>query len=386
MLKPKIRKISLFDSKGYGNEPSWKDVASLSDAEYTSKTMRAINWYYQLYSRKEGHEWFVAWYSNHFPKRKRDIQYINAAKTDKITNLLCALYPMEQQGWVARYNVMKHVVNHVKEVIENGKARKSSVESHVEETDVIPTVSVQDRIREQAINMSEELDYIIDSFIQNPDDFDPKNVKVISMLRGCGTKAVHARFIKTFFNRGHQELLALSSGSADDQLKEAYRHHPRRNIKKLIDFYESIMSSCTQLIGEAKVLRKPRIKKIKPVDDLVKKVKCKLIDNTLGIVGVTPVNLIGAHTAIIFNSKTRKIGVYYSGSIAGLTVKGVSIDNFSQKSLQKTLRNPGEQLKIIKDLNTQKKFDNWINKEITTMATPLTGRMSEDILILKVYK
>lgn len=386
MLKPKIRKISLFDSKGYGNEPSWKDVTSLSDSEYISKTMRAINWYYQLYSRKEGHEWFVAWYANHFPKRKGDIQYINAAKTDKISNLLCALYPMEQQGWVARYSVLKHVVNHLKEVIESGKAKKASVEYNIEDAESVPTLSIQDRIREQSISMSEELDYIIDSFIENPDDFDPKAVKVISLLRGSGSKAVHARFIKSFFKRGHEELLELASGNADEQLKEAYRHHPRKNIKKLTEFYDSIMNSCNQLVGEAKVLRKPRVKKIKPADDLVKKVKYKLIDNDLGIVGITPVNLIGAQTAVVFNSKTRKIGVYYSGSIAGLTVKGASIDNFSEKSIQRTLRKPEEQLKVIKDLNTQRKLENWFNKDITTMATPVTGRLGEDILILKVYK
>lgn len=390
LLKPKIRKINQFESKGYGDEPTWKEVESLPYQEYIQKTMRAVNWYYQFYSRKEGQEWLVAWYTNHFPKRKDDVKFISAARTDQISNLLCALYPLEQKGWVARYSVMKHVVKHLAAVIENGRERKgvtiSSDETETTESESESSVNVQKRIREHAARISEDLDIAIDSFIESPEEFDSKAFKIVNMLRGSGAKAAHARYIKGFFNRGHAELLELTSGNADDQLKESYKHLPRKNVKKLLEFYDSIMSSCDQIIGEAKILRKPRVKKVKPADDLVKNLKFKITDDDLGIASIPAVQLIGAQLAIVYNSRTRKLGMYIASSSTGLTVKGPIIDNFSDKSVQKTLRKPAEQIKALKDINTSRRFTTWFTQEVATTDTVLAGRMNEDTLILRVFK
>ena len=233
--------------------------------------------------------------------------------------------------------------------------------------------------------MSEELDAAIDNFIMDPDAFDPKAFKVISLLRGKGVKAAQARYIKSFFAFGHNELKELASGKADDQLREAYSHHPRKNIKKLIEFYESIIAACDQIAQEAKVLKKPRAKKAVPADKLVAKLKFKTIDDKLGVVSVPAAGLIGAQAAVVYNTKTRKIGIYISKTSAGLSVKGTSITDFTDKSFQKTLRKPAEQLKEFKDQNTQKRVNDWFTK-IKSVETVMNGRMNMDIMILKVFK
>ena len=181
-------------------------------------------------------------------------------------------------------------------------------------------------------------------------------------------------------------MLELASGEADEQLREAYRHNSRKNVKKLIDFYESISAACDQIIAEAKVLKKVRTKKVKPAEELVKKVKFRLTDDKLGITSVPPAQLIGAQNAVVFNTKTRKIGYYISTSSAGLTVKGTSLINFTEKSSQKTLRKPEVQLKEFKEQNTQKRVENWFTKNVKTTETVLNGRLNEDIVILKVFK
>ena len=181
------------------------------------------------------------------------------------------------------------------------------------------------------------------------------------------------------------ELLELSSGNADEQLREAYSHNSRKNIKKLIEFYQAIASACDQLAQEAKILKKPRAKKIKPAEDLVKKVKFKQIDDKLGIVSVPPAGLIGAQGAVIYNTKSRKMGVYIAKSSAGLGVKGTSITDFTEKSFQKTLRKPEVQLKEFKEQNTQKRVETWFTK-IKTTETVMNGRLNEDIVLLKIFK
>ena len=132
-------------------------------------------------------------------------------------------------------------------------------------------------------------------------------------------------------------------------------------------------------------MKKPRAKKIVPADKLVAKVKFKTVDDKLGIVSVPVVGLIGAQSAVVFNTKTRKLGIYVAKTSAGLSVKGTTITDFTEKSMQKTLRKPAEQIKEFKEQNTQRRVDTWFGK-IKAMETVMNGRLSEDIVLLKVYK
>lgn len=250
----------------------------------------------------------------------------------------------------------------------------------------VPAASIQDRVREQAGQMGEEIDAAIDSFITDPEAFNPKEFKMVNLLRGKGAKPAHSRVIKSFYKKDHDELLELASGKGDDQLREAYRHHPRKNIRKLIEFYDSIMAACDQIAAEAKVLKKPRAKKVKPAEELVKSLKFCLTDAALGITSVPPSQIIGAQAVVVYNSTTRKLGYYIAKSAEGLSVKGTTLLNFTEKSLQKTLRKPVDQIKEFKDQNTLRKFENWFNKSITTVETALSGRCNEDTVILKVFK
>lgn len=256
----------------------------------------------------------------------------------------------------------------------------------VVKTGINPIITIQDRIREQAGAMCEEIDSAIDNFIMDPEGFDPKQYNLVKLLRGKGAKAAQGRYIKSFYEFGHNELLDLSSGKADEQLREAYRHLPRKQVKKLIDFYQFIMDACDQIAAEAKVNKKPRAKKTKPAEDIVKKLKFRTSDDKLGIVSVPPAQIVKAQSVLVYNIKNRKIGLYVSLNSEGLGVKGTSLTNFTDKSIQKTLRKPLEQLKELKDQNTQKRVETWFAKSIKTTETKLNGRLNEDTVILRVYK
>jgi hypothetical protein len=278
--------------------------------------------------------------------------------------------------------------NEIEKVLKDGADDREDDEDTPKKVEkvVVYVPNIQERLRESAGEMSEELDYAIDSFITDPEAFDPKAFKIVNLLRGKGAKAAHARYIKGFFKFGHDELQELASGQADDQLREAYKHLPRKHVKKLIEFYELIMSGCDQIAAEAKVMKKPRAKKVKPAEQVVAKLKFCVKDDKLGIVSVPPAQIVGAQGVVIFNVKTRKIGYYVSKTSAGLGVKGTSLLEFTDKSFQKTLRKPPEQLKEFKEQNTQKRFETWFDKSVKTTETQLNGRFNEDTVILKVFK
>ena len=86
----------------------------------------------------------------------------------------------------------------------------------------VPTI--QERLREAAGQMTDELEEAIDAYITDPDVFDPKAFKVASLLRSKGVKPAHARLIKTFYERTVAEYEELQSKDCEEQLAEGYIH------------------------------------------------------------------------------------------------------------------------------------------------------------------
>jgi DNA-directed RNA polymerase beta' subunit len=372
--------------------PKWDGAESWDGEQFTSYFRDALKYYRLESSGKELKPKVIDWMGRN-GYNKNDIQSFKQTADSRcgltmgaIAACLIKGMPESHPGFNKGRNSADWLRKEISDVTSQGKNDEVAEEK---ETKVIKTpaqvYNIQDRIREQAGQMTEEIDVAIDNWIIDAEAFDPKAFKMVSLLRGKGAKAAQARYIKSFYQRSMDELHELASGNADEQLREGYKHQPRKNVKKLIDFYESIMAACEQITQEAKVLKKPRAKKAKPAEELVKKLKFKAIDDKLGVVSVPAAGLIGAQGAVVYNSKTRKIGVYISKTSAGLNVKGTSIIDFTEKSFQKTLRKPDIQLKEFKEQNTQKRIETWFQK-IKATETMLNGRMNADIMILKVFK
>jgi len=393
-LATKLQKasIAIRQNKGRDYSPKWDDVESLSADEFSKKFRQAMDWYRLECTEKTLKPKVIDWMGRN-GYDKNTIQSFKKTKDNRCSQTVGAIasclikgMPAQRAGFNNDRNTEEWLRNEITKIIAEGK---NDIDEDAEVNTVVNVVtyvpSIQDRLRDAAGKMSEELDYAIDTWITNPEEFDPKAFKIVSLLRGHGAKAAHARFIKSYFQSGHEELLELASGTADEQLREAYSKNSRKNIKKLIDFYESIMAACEQIAAEQKVLKKPRAKKVKPAEELVKKIKFKVSDDKIGISSVSPTGLIGAQAAVVYNTKTRKIGVYISKTSAGLNVKGASIVEFTEKSFQKTLRKPDVQIKEFKEQNTQKRVETWFSK-IKATETLLNGRMNEEIMLLKVFK
>ena len=393
VTKLKKASIAIRQNKGRDMSPKWDGADEWTGDQFTGHFRKSMEWYRLESSVKELKPKLVEWMHSAGYARE-DINAIRKTKDKYFSGTVvgvaaCLVKGMPEihagfnQGrdtgaWLRAEieKVMKEGANDLDEDDDAPKVEKVAA----------PVVNIQDRIREQAGQMSEELDYAIDSWIMDPENFDPKAFKIVSLLRGKGAKAAQARYIKGFFKRGHEELLELASGEADEQLREAYKHNSRKNVKKLIEFYESIMSACEQIAAEAKVMKKPRAKKVKPAEQVVAKLKFLIKDDKLGIVSAPPAQIVGAQGVAVYNVKTRKIGYYISSNSEGLGVKGTSLLNFTDKSFQKTLRKPPEQLKEFKEQNTQKRFETWFSKSVKTTETVLNGRFNEDTVILKVFK
>lgn len=373
--------------------PSWDGAETWTGEQFTINFRKAMDFYRLESSGKELKPKVIDWMGrNGYDKStianfKKTKDWRCSVTMGSIAACLVKGMPSTHSGFNSGKDTATWLGLEIAKVIDDGKYDvEVEPEDKTAPKAVVPVPNIQDRLRETAGEMCEELDYAIDSWATSPDEFDPKAFKIVNLLRGKGAKAAHVRYIKSFFTFGQSELLELASGAADEQLREAYKHMSRKNVKKMIEFYESIMAACDQIAAEQKVLKKPRAKKVKPAEQLVAKLKFCIKDDKLGIVSTPPAQIIGAQGVAVYNVKTRKIGYYVSKTSQGLGVKGTSLTDFTDKSTQKTLRKPPEQIKEFKEQNTQKRFETWFAKSVKTTETQLNGRFNEDTVILKVFK
>jgi uncharacterized protein (DUF433 family) len=278
-------------------------------------------------------------------------------------------------------NTAQWLGSEIAKIIKQG-ADDAEPEEILEEKPQGPVVSIQDRLREAAARMTEEIEEALESFIINPEDFDPKAFKVLNLLKGKQAKAAHARIIRSFYQSGFTEVSEALEGKCE-QLKEGYSHLSKKQIRKLVDFYSEIVTACDMLAQEAKINKKPRVKKSVPAEKLVAKMKYAKTNEPLKLVSISPTDIVGAKELWIFNVKTRKLGKYVAAEYQELSVKGTSIINFDENnSVQKTLRKPEEQLKEFKSAGkvALRKF----LEDIKAVDIKLNGRTNEDTVLLKI--
>jgi hypothetical protein len=395
MIEVKTRKIAARESASASakrdRSPKWEGAEEWTGAEFGRRYREAMSYYNLEHTGRELKSKVIDWMGRNDYNRDQ----IQAFKDTKdwrcsvvmggIASCLLRGMPESRPDFNGGRNTAEWLRNAIATAVEEGKEDEVPVVEVKKTMTAVPEPTIQDKIRDQAVKLSEDIDYAIDSWIVDSEGFDPKAYKILSMLRGRGCKAQQARYIKSFFQRGHDELMELASGNADEQLREAYSRHARKNVRKLIEFYQIVLTACDQIAAEAKVIKKPRARKVKPAEDLAKRVKFKVSDDKLGITSVPPAQLVRAQAAVVYNTKTRKLGLYHAANSEGFGIKGTTIINFTEKSFQKTLRKPAVELKEFKEQNTQKRVETWFGK-IKTTETVLTGRLNEDVVILKVFK
>ena len=370
------------------HSPVWTGIDAMNSDQYMRHFHSAMSYYRLEFSGKDLKPAVIKWMTS-VGCTKEDIAAFKKTKDGRCNVTMGAIASCLLRGMPAlrpEFNQGRDTAawlrKEITDVIEQGK-HDIDEEAKAEVKATVPQVSIQDRVREVAGKMVEEIEDALEGFQTDPETFDPKAFKMLNLLKGKDVKAAHARVIKGFYTRDLEELLELASGNADEQLKEGYSHRSKKQIKNLLTFYQEIMSACDMLAQEAKVNRKPRKAKAVPKDKLVAKLKYMKSNEPLKLVSINPTDIIGAKELWIFNTKTRKLGRYVADEYKDLAVKGTTITGFNATaSVCKTLRKPEEKLKEFKAAGKVqlRKFLDTINATDTMM----NGRINEDTILLRV--
>ena len=371
--------------------PGWDGHESWSEAEFLKRFHVATEYYRLEYSGKDLKPAVIKWMQT-VGCTSEDIKAFKKTKDGRcnvtmgaIASCLLRGMPAVRADFNKGRDTAAWLRSEIVNVIEAGKNDIDEEDAKAIEAakPAVAQPSIQDRLRETSYKMTEEIEDAIEGFQVDPEAFEPKAFKMLNLLKGKEVKAAHARIIKNLYTRDLEELLELASGKADEQLKEAYSHRTKRQILKLIAFYQEIMSACDMLAQEAKVNRKPRKTKAVSKDKITAKLKYMKSNEPLKLVSINPTDIIGAKELWIYNTKSRKLGRYVADEYKDLGVKGTTITGFSETlSVCKTLRKPEEKLKEFKAAGKVqlRKFLDTINATDTRM----NGRINEEIVLLKV--
>ena len=156
--------------------------------------------------------------------------------------------------------------------------------------------------------------------------------------------------------------------------------------------YSSLLRLAETYFQNAKTVRKSRrprksrVGKAARLAKVAEKVSFNRQDTKLKLVSVDPAQIIGSRGVLVYNTKTRKIGVYYAKDSEGLQIRGTTIHNYDEeKSTHKTLRNPEKQIEGFRD-KTVKRCEIILRDYIKAVAKGMNGRLNENTIIMKTWK
>lgn len=369
--------------------PKWDAIDSMSADQYAKHWRLAMEWYRLESSGKVLKPKVINWMSG-AGYSKAEIAAFKKSKDNRCGTTMGAIAACLLKGMPAvraDWNDGRDTTVWLKESI--AKVLVESKDDIDEEALVVDTEkpavyvpSIQERLRESALAMTTEIEDAIELFHEDPEAFDPKAFKMLNLLKAKGAKAAHTRIIKNCYERDLEELTEAAT-TKDEQLKEGYSHLTKSQLKKITVFYQEIVSACDMLGQEAKINRKPRAKKVVSTDKIVAKLKYQKTNEQLKLVSINPADIVGAKELWVYNIKSRKLGRYVAEEYKDLSVKGTSITGYNENlSVQKTLRKPEDQLKEFKAAGkvALRKFLD----DIKAVDIKLNGRISEDIILLKV--
>ena len=373
-------------------EPDWKQFRGITDPEQQEKAFRSVDYFvHSEISTKDAVAKYRKWVKEASGWDKEEIKIILKNPDWRFSSSAKYAWCWDKLGYMPErfaefYTSRKEgLLQTGKEVVEEQLEKKKEAK---------PKISIQERMLEQVTDLCGDWDDLLDQFVEKEKfelkKFDPE--KDMKVYGGGLIKPAHAKIVKEQYEGIYAEALENLAGTCE-QLKEAYSFMDKKMKKDYVAFFEKINAACDAIILTGKANRKQRKPRARSKDAIIKKLKFQLNDGALGIASISPTDVVYANELWVYNTKTRKVGVYHAKDKdprglqrqgAGLMVKGTTIQDFNEEtSLQKTLRKPAEQI------------NNWTGRaktkfakafdEVKTTPTKLTGRINDSTILLQVF-
>jgi hypothetical protein len=373
----KVRNPIFADEKYTGGEPDWSADAATWDDDVFDHQLRQSFYYYNYYynqkdCKKFVGEWMVA--SGNFTKV--DLKAFLRTPDRSIPMTVCGLVMAHKAGMPFRGRHVEFMTDCIQKAIDELEPEVVAVVTGKVEA-AKPTI--QDRLNEKTAEVIGELEGLFDEVCLK----NKVSTKIYEFLTKNNVPQSQLGKYEALYTARKAELVEAQA-KTDKQLTEGYSHLKPADFKRILGFIEEILEAVEQYRGVKKATKAARKPKVVSKEKQVAKVKYMKEDKALKLVSIPPSLVVGAKELWVFNTKTRKLGCYLADSLQGpLGIKGTSITGYDEaKSVAKTLRKPADQLKEFGKAG--KVALRTFLKDIRATEILLNGRLSADILLLKV--
>jgi uncharacterized protein YukE len=365
-------------------EPKWQTIHTLKTDEERTKLVRNFEYFvhYEVADKKCASTIFT-WLEKDSGLDPELIKKLRKVPDVWFSSFAKHTYIWHKTNGYMADDVKEHLLSKIPAL--EDKAENIIEEKEEKAKDAKPKVSIQQRMREQVEGLLGNWEGYVDDLTTG--DFNLKKFDPFTEMKVYGggvVKPNHAKIIKDDFTYQYAEALEVQEWK-DEDIKEAYGFMDKKMRKDFVAIYEKINAACDAFILTGKANRKTRKPKAVSKEKVVGKLKFQINDSTLGIASVNPTEVVDATEIWVYNTKTRKVGMYVVDDLkSGMTVKGTTLQDFHPtKSVQKTLRKPAEQIKNWTG-NAKTKFSKAF-KDLTTTDTKMNGRFNDTTIILKAF-
>jgi hypothetical protein len=270
--------------------------------------------------------------------------------------------------------------NLLKEVLES---KQTEIAEEIPVEDVVPKITIQDRLREKVSECAGELDGLFDEFIASGAKLNA-DYKPVALMRSMNIAPQMVNDIKQIWTRKLAEFDETVAGK-DADLVQGYGYMTKVQLRNCVKFCELVISDCGAYVQIKKVERKPRKVRTVPPEKRAAKFKHIVEFAELKLKGLPAASLVDKAEAWLYDTKKRKlIHLVADSHTQAFTVKSNSIIGYSTvESQQKTVRKPADVLKALGAAG--KPAARKIYKDLTTTETPFNGRGTENLIILKSW-
>lgn len=359
------------------HEPDWpsiEDQKKMSRDDLNSRLGAALNWYTNTQTDMDI---MNAAYSA-LSLNPKNLRLINQLKksSGKLSITAAKLIRMAHRGFYLPYKERKYLVKEIRKVLKSSPKNEESSEDSSKKKPNIQTF-ITAKIR----RIKGEIDCQFDEFIVS--GYKNNSRSIFSILTNPETTIPVTR---------KKDLIAFSEYYLSEFQKayenrlpfvEGYSHMSKRELKASIGWWEQAITDISLFGKEKMALRKKKMTVPKPSSVVVGKLKYLKEFKALNLKSIDPVKIIGATDLWVYSTRLRKLSHYVALPNTTLDVRGTKIVNLdTQKSIQKILRRPAEQLKQF-DIYKKPGVSKWFSNihAVSTVARP---SLTPDSILLKI--
>jgi DNA mismatch repair ATPase MutS len=280
---------------------------------------------------------------------------------------------------ILKFSERKQIFNVIKLIEKNKKTKLVDNEASKQQKKETIQDRILDKIRECNAKIIADHDNFIAAGCVNNEP------KLIGYLTDLNIPSTRIKEVSKPLVRLLEEIQPVISHS-DADLEEGYSNYTRKQIKSQAAWLTTAIEQINSYGAVKSMNRKPKAKKQVSPAKVVKSLKYLKVSPELNLTSVDPVNILKSSEIWVYDTKKRKLGIYCADSAtSSLSVKGSKIIGFDlNTSVSKTMRKPETQLAEVMKFG-KPASKKWF-EEIRSTKAPLSGRITVDHLILKVYK